>query len=117
MEACYLLASPADRGSGAASRLSRGHSRAPSAASAASWDSSALGGAQPQLGGRAGGAAEGSSHGGYVEASVSRMLSAGRDRWVRLAWGRVEELGCSVPSLGFPHTSSLCPLQQMTTLY
>lgn len=117
MEACYLLASPADRGSGAASRLSRGHSRAPSAASAASWDSSALGGAQPQLGGRAGGAAEGSSHGGYVEASVSRMLSAGRDRWVRLGWGRVEELGCSVPSLGFPHTSSLCPLQQMTTLY
>ena len=43
VEASYLLASPSDRGSGAASRMSRGHSRAPSTASAASWDSSVLG--------------------------------------------------------------------------
>lgn len=81
MEASYLLASPLDRGSGAASRMSHAHSRAPSTASAASWDSSALGSAQHHGSSRAGGA-EAGGQGGFVEASVSRMLSAGRDRWV-----------------------------------
>lgn len=91
VEACYLLASPSDRGSGAGSRLSRGHSRAPSAASAASWDSSVLGTTQQQ-GGWGGGAAEASGQGGFVEASVSRMLASGRDRWVG-RWGSCKEGG------------------------
>lgn len=80
-EAAYLLE---DSGPGARSRLARMHSRGGSTSSAASWESSALGGGGAPLGhSRAGSRAGGlDAQGAYVEASVSRML-AGRDRWGR----------------------------------
>ena len=74
-EAAYLLdPSPPRMGS----RLSHMHSRAGSAASAASWESGLpQGPAHSHSSSRAG-----DVPGAYMEASVSRMLSARPDRWV-----------------------------------
>ncbi|KAL4420694.1 hypothetical protein ABPG75_010350 [Micractinium tetrahymenae] len=78
IEASYLLDDSSSGGgaSGVPSQLSRMHSRAPSASSAASWDSSLP--AHSHSSSRAGLALD--AQGAYVEASVGRMLSAGRDR-------------------------------------
>lgn len=82
VEASYLLEDGAagvgsGGGSGAPSRMSRLHSRVPSAGSAASWDSSLP--THSHSSSRTGLALD--AQGAYVEASVGRMLSAGRDRW------------------------------------
>lgn len=105
-EAAYLL-EPAPAAAG--SRLSHMHSRAGSAASAASWES----GLPPMpthshSSSRAGDAS-------YMEASVSRMLSAGRDRWVLLgAAGTNGSMGSGTRRLtasaaAGQHPPALCP--------
>lgn len=76
VEASYLLDDSSSAASGAPSRLSRIHSRVPSTGSAASWDSSLP--AHSHSSSRTGLALD--AQGAYVEASVGRMLSAGRDR-------------------------------------
>ncbi|KAI3430892.1 hypothetical protein D9Q98_009301 [Chlorella vulgaris] len=59
-------------------RSSRMHSRAASTGSAASWEASQ--GAQPRSDSRLGGAGGDAQGAYYLEASVGRMLAAGRDR-------------------------------------
>ncbi len=73
VEVSYLVEG-SSRAGGASSRLSHMHSRAASTSSAASWDSSMP--PQSHSSSRAGGLDS------YMEASVSRMLAGGRDRYV-----------------------------------